>query len=140
MTWLASTEDPIQVVVVGGETAKGLATHLSNDREVCLLSDDEQVVANASSEEFDARHVDLKCRDLAEHADDADVAVVGTERDRVGLIVAQSLATACDLESVLVRVNDPANEPAFRDVNCEVIETGPVLGAEIERILSAADA
>jgi Trk K+ transport system NAD-binding subunit len=140
MGLLTSSEDSTQLLVVGGETATGLATHLAENWEVRLLSDQEEVVGKAGRQGFDARHVDFGTADLARHAGDADVAVFGTERDRVGLMVAQLLATACDLDSVLVRVNDPENMPAFRGVDCEVIETGPLLGAEIERVLSTTEA
>lgn len=131
--------DSTQVLVIGGEAAKGLAAHLAEAWDVKLLSDDEEIVASAGSEQFDAGHVDFEGDDLERHASDADAAVVGTERDRVGLMVVQLLNTACDLDRVLVRVNDPKKKDAFRDVDCKIIETGSLLRPEVERALAPED-
>lgn len=142
MDLLPTTGDSTQLLVIGGEAAKGLAAHLAETWNVRLLSDDKEVVRSArsaDSEQFDVRHLDLEADDLQPHVGDVDTAVVGTDRDRAGLMVAQVLTTVCGVDRVLVGVNDPKNEDAFQDVDCETIETWSLLRSEVERVLSPGD-
>lgn len=125
------------VVLIGGEVVKGLADRLHVDHEVLLLSDDERIVRAARE-----RGVDAQCLDLADggelerHASDADVAIVGAERDRRNLLAAQLLRVVCGIERVVVRLNDPANRDAFRDVDAELLDAEQGLGDVVDRALA----
>jgi Trk K+ transport system NAD-binding subunit len=54
-----------------------------------------------------------------------DSAVVATERDRAGLLVAQTLAVGDGVDRVLVRFDDPDYEPVFSGLDRD----GPGLGS-----------
>lgn len=133
------TEEPTPVLVVGQEAAKGLADHLAEEWPVRLLSDDRSVVESADTESMESRHVEFNAAELEPHAYDADSAVIVAERDRAGLLIAQLLSSVCNVDRVSVRVDDPENLDAFEGLDCQVIETGPVLRSEVEQVLPRAD-
>lgn len=132
--------DRTSVAVFGGRLAKGLAVRLAPDREVRLVSDDRAVVESGRSEPFAARHVDYATADLAAVVGDVDVAVVATERDRAGLLVAQTLAVGDEVDRVLVRFDDPDYEPVFSGLDCDVLDLGSVLHDAVESTLEPTSA
>jgi Trk K+ transport system NAD-binding subunit len=125
------------VLVIGEETAKGLAVDLASDWDVRLLSTDETVVTSSATQVSDTRHVDFRASELKEHSSGVSLAVVLTERDRAALLVTQLLNTVCDVDRVFVRVDDPSKKDAFENLNCTVIETAKLFRPEVESILGA---
>lgn len=133
----SNTEDSCQLLVVGGEMAKGLAVHLAGEWHVRLLSDDESLVRATDSARFDAVAVEFEAGELERHACDADTALVVTDCDRTGLLVTQLLDTVCEIEHILTRVDDSRNRGAFEAIDCDLIETAPLLQPAVEQKLSA---
>lgn len=136
MVLRSDTGDDSQVLVIGGETAKGLATHLAGEWPVRVLTTDEKIVERTASDSFEAFAVDFEATDLKRHAAEANTAIVVPEHDRVGLLVTQLLTAICGLDSVLTRVDDPKNKNAFDTIDCEIIETGALLRPEVEQKLA----
>lgn len=132
---LSDTKEQSRVLVVGEEAAKGLATHLAEDWDVRLLSNDESIIGNVATNQFESDVVEYEAGVLQDHVDDEDTAVVVTERDQVGLLVVQSLNACCNVDQIFVRVDDPQNRHAFEDLDCEILETGAVLRPEVEQAL-----
>lgn len=127
------------LLVIGGEAAKGGAAHLAERWDVHLLSDETDIVESARGDAIEADRVELTATDLEPFAARADAAVVIAEHDRVALRLAQLLNTVADIAEVLVRVDDPANRRAFEDVDCRVLEAGALFRSEIERQLGASE-
>lgn len=124
------------VVAVGGEGAKGLATHLGETCDVLVVSDDADVVKAAERDGIEAAEADVTSGgDLAAQAGGMDAAVVAAERDRVSFLAAQLLRTVCDVEDVAVLLNDPTNRELFADVDVTFLDDRNVLGREVERVL-----
>lgn len=128
------------VVVVGDEAAVGLATYLDDDCDVVLVSDDPEVVRQASTRGFDARLADVSDGGrLRGHTAGADAAVVATERDRRNFLVGQLLRTVCGVDSVAVCVNDPDNRELFADLDVDVVDGNSLVVPEVVDALFDAD-
>lgn len=127
--------DP-DVLVIGGQSACGVAVELAGDYEVTLVTDDESVARTARTREIEARRVELTDgSDLRRNAAGAEMAVVAAELDRVSLLVAQLLRVTCGVEEVVVRINDPENRDVFDDLDVELLDEGSLLAPEVERAL-----
>lgn len=124
------------LLIVGGETAVGLAYHLGSDHDVTVVTGDDDVVKNAHEEGIDVRTAEITQADeLAPITDGVETAVVAAERDQVGLLSAQLLRTTCGVEDVTVLLNDPVHGDLFDDLDVEYLERPTVLGPEVERTL-----
>jgi len=125
-----------RIVVVGDESALGVATYLNEEREVLLLSTDPAAVRTASGRGVEARQtrIDDGGR-LRKHAVDVDGAVVSTGRDRQNLLVAQLLRTVCDVDDVTVIVNDRQHLDLFEDIDVRPVHGSSLVGPAIDDTL-----
>lgn len=101
-----------------------------------VVSDDAEVVRSAERDGIEARKADITSGSaLAATAAEVDAAIVAAERDRVSLLAAQLLRTVCDVSTVAVLLNDPANRELFEDIDVAFLEDRTVIGREFERAL-----
>lgn len=123
------------ILIVGGQAAVGLASHLGSERDVTVITDGDDVVMSAH-DGVDVRTAEItRGSDLASVVDGAQTAVVAAERDRTGMLSAQLLRTACGVEDVTVLLNDPIHGDLFNDLDVEYLDCPTVLGPEVERTL-----
>jgi len=133
---LRSSEDARTVAVIGDEKAKAVAGHLDESYDVTFLSDGDEVVEAAERAGVEARQVDpTDGHRLREHAAGIDLAVVGTARDRTTLLAAQLLRTTCDVDRVVVQVNDPANRDLFDGIDVQILEAWDLVAPSVEGAL-----
>ena len=119
---------PMRVLVVGsGRVGRALAERLEDrGEEVVLIDNNSQAVQEARRAGFTVKHGDgTDVRVLrAAGADSAKVIAPTTGDDDVNLLVAQLANSRFDVETVIARVNQPANVDAFEDLDIEAVPTG----------------
>ncbi|MEF8852763.1 MAG: cation:proton antiporter [Haloarculaceae archaeon] len=119
---------PMRVLVIGGgRVGMALAERLEDrGEEVVILENNSQAVEAARRAGFTVKHGDGTDYDTlrAAGADNAKVIAPATGDDDVNLLVAQLARSRFDVETVIARVNDPANVDAFEDLDIEAVPTG----------------
>jgi len=129
-----STTD--RVLVVGDESALGVATYLNERHEVFLLSEDPDAVRTASASGVEARRTAVGDGGrLRKHTGDVAGAVVATDRDRLTLLVAQLLRTVCDVEDVTAVVNDARHLDLFEELDVRPIHGSSLVGPAVDDTL-----
>lgn len=122
------------LLIVGGQTAVGLASHFGSDRDVTVITSDDDVVKNAHEDGLNVRTAEItRGRDLAPIAEGIETAIVAAERDKAGMLCAQLLRTTCGVDDVTVLLNDPIKVDLVDDLDVEYLECPRVLGPEVER-------
>jgi NhaP-type Na+/H+ or K+/H+ antiporter len=119
---------PMRVLVIGGgRVGRALAERLEDRGEdVVIVDDNSQTVEEARRAGFTVRHGDGTDVDVlrAAGADNAKVIAPATANDDVNLLVAQLAKSRFDVDTVIARVNEPANVDAFEDLDIQVAPTG----------------
>ncbi len=119
---------PMRILVIGGgRVGLALAERLEDrGEEVVILDNNSQAVRDARQAGFSVEHGDgTDAEDLkAAGAGNAKVIAAATGDDDVNLLVAQLAKSRFDVESVIARVNQPANVEAFEDLDIETVDTG----------------
>jgi len=119
---------PMRVLVVGGgRVGRALAERLEDrGEEVLIIDNNRQTVEDARSAGFRVRHGDGTDADVlqAAGAGNAKVIATATADDDVNLLVGQLARNRFDVDTVISRVNQPANVDAFEDLDIEAVPTG----------------
>ncbi|PSP89779.1 potassium transporter [Halobacteriales archaeon QS_4_69_34] len=119
---------PMRVLVVGaGRVGTALAERLEDrGEEVVLIDTNSQAIETARDAGFTVRHGDGTDADVlrAAGAENAKVIAPATGDDDVNLLIGQLARNAFDVETIVARVNQPANVDAFEDLDIEPIPTG----------------
>jgi Trk K+ transport system NAD-binding subunit len=122
----------------GGRVGRALAERLEDrGEEVVIVDDSGQVVREARRAGVTVRHGDATDVDVlsAAGADNAKVTVPATGDDDVNLLVAQLAKSQFDVETVIARVNEPANVDAFDDLGIEAIPTGMSVAWSMDNVI-----
>jgi NhaP-type Na+/H+ or K+/H+ antiporter/K+/H+ antiporter YhaU regulatory subunit KhtT len=116
---------PMRVIIIGaGRVGRGLAERLANRGEnVVLVERDREHVETARAAGFTVHHGDATESDVlrAAGADNAKIVAAATGDDDVNLLVAQLTKSKFGAETVIARVNTPANVEAFEDLGVQAI-------------------
>ena len=119
---------PMRVIVVGGgRVGTALAERLEDrGEEVVVVDADSRVVEDARAAGYTATHGDATEADVLRGAGAGNAKVIGaaTGDDDVNLLVAQLAKNRFGVETVVARVNQPANVDAFEDLDVEAVPTG----------------
>jgi NhaP-type Na+/H+ or K+/H+ antiporter len=132
---------PMRVLVIGGgKVGRELAERLEDRGEnVVLIEDDESTLEVAREAGFTVHRGDGTDADVLMQAGirSAETVVAATGDDDVNLLVAQLANGKFDVDTVIARVNDPENEPAFDGLDVRTISatmaTAWALDNQIER-------
>jgi len=118
---------PMRVLVIGGgRVGRALAERLEDrGEEVVIIDNNSQTVQKAREAGFTVKHGDGTDVEVlrAAGADNAKVIATATGDDDVNLLVAQLAKSRFDVETVIARVNQPANVDAFEDLDIEAVPT-----------------
>lgn len=113
------------MLVVGGEHVGELLTEQLDARgeRVVYIEKEPASVERALDGGLTAIEADLTDRQAFEDAelDDITTAFVASGSDSGNLLIAQLLAVRLDLDRIIVRMNDPRNQPAFEGLDVETV-------------------
>jgi len=119
---------PMRVLVIGaGRVGQALAERLEDrGEEVVIIDNNSQAVQRAREAGFTVTHGDGTDASVLESAGATNAKVIApaTGDDDVNLLVAQLAKSRFDVETVIARVNQPANVGAFEDLDIEAVPTG----------------
>ncbi|MEF8857202.1 MAG: cation:proton antiporter [Haloplanus sp.] len=134
---------PMRVLVIGGgRVGKALAERLEDrGEEVVILDNNSRVVKEARTDGYTVRHGDATDAEVlrAAGAENAKVIAVATGDDDVNLLVAQLAKNRFDVETVISRVNQPANVDAFEDLDVEAVPTGMSVAWSMDNFIERPD-
>jgi Trk K+ transport system NAD-binding subunit len=114
------------LVIGGGKVGRTLADRLEDRGEnVVLIENNRDTVETARNEGFAVHHGDGTDTDVLRSAgaEKAKVVVAATGDDDVNLLVAQLSSSKFAPETILARVNNPANVEAFEELGVRTIST-----------------
>jgi Trk K+ transport system NAD-binding subunit len=118
---------PMRVLVIGGgKVGRALAQRLeSRGENVVLIENDIDIVETARNEGFAVHHGDGTDTEVLRSAgaEKAKVVVAATGDDDVNLLVSQLSSSKFASETILARVNNPANVDAFEELGVRTIST-----------------
>jgi len=118
---------PLRAIVVGGgRVGQALADRLEDRGEdVVLVEANQETVEGLRQDGYSVHHGDGTDKAVLENAGatNAKVLAVATADDDVNLLVGQNAKNAFGIDTVVARVNDPDNEPAFEDLDIQAISS-----------------
>ena len=127
---------PMKTLIIGGgRVGRTLATRLTKRGEnVTILDRDPAVVETLQSDGFRATTGDgTETATLSEHgAENAKLVVAATANDDTNLLVSQLAKNKFDVETVIARVNDPDNVPAFDALDVRAIDVSSAMAWSID--------
>jgi NhaP-type Na+/H+ or K+/H+ antiporter len=130
---------PMRVLIIGGgRVGRALARRLENrDEEVVIIENDPAQLERVRELGFAARRGDGTDREVLRKAgaENARVIAATTSDDDVNLLVAQLARNAFDAETVIARVNEPANEDAFDDLDVEAIPAATSIASAMDNVI-----
>jgi len=131
-----TTEDR-SLLIVGGDGAMGLASHLDESATVRFASDDDRLVRQADAAGLDAHHVDpTAAGSLCPVASGVDTAVVVFDPDRTALLTAQLLRVSCDVDEVIACVAGRTYRDAFENTDIHLVDQPSLLAGAVREQLS----
>jgi len=130
---------PMRAIIVGGgRVGQALADRLEDrGEEVLLIERDSDAVEALRSDGFTVHEGDGTQSDVLENAgaDNAKVVAAATADDDVNLLIGQLARNTFDVETIVARVNNPANEEAFRDLDIEAISSGMSIAWSMDNVI-----
>ncbi|MFB6081107.1 MAG: cation:proton antiporter [Haloferacaceae archaeon] len=130
---------PMRVLVIGGgKVGRALAERLEDRGEnVVVVETDVEQVATARNEGHTVHHGDGTDTETlrAAGAENARVVVAATGDDDVNLLVAQLAESKFEPETVLARVNNPANVDAFEELGVRTISSVLAIAQAIDNYI-----
>ncbi len=118
---------PMRVIVIGGgKVGRALADRLGDRGEnVVLVEEDVEIVEQGRNAGYTVHHGDGTDTEVLQSAgaENARVIVAATDNDDANLLVAQLANKRFDPETVLARVNEPANVDAFEDLGVRAVSS-----------------
>jgi Trk K+ transport system NAD-binding subunit len=132
---------PMRVLVIGGGRVGRVLSDRLDDRgeNVVIIENDETAIEQARNQGHAVHIGDGTDTDVLRAAggDNASIVVAATGDDDVNLLVAQLAKSKFDVETVIVRANNPDNVEAFEDLGVRTISstfaTARALDDAIER-------
>jgi NhaP-type Na+/H+ or K+/H+ antiporter len=138
---IAQTLDviPMRAIIVGGgRVGRELAERLeSRGEEVVVVEKDQQVIEELRQAGFAVHNGDGTERGVLEKAgvENAKIVATATKDDDVNLLVGQLARNTYDVETVVARVNEPANLDAFEDIDIEAISTSMSVAWSMDNVI-----
>jgi Trk K+ transport system NAD-binding subunit len=130
---------PMRAIIVGGgRVGTELAQRLEDRGEdVLIVERDEDAVESLRNDGFAVRNGDGTRQEVLEKAgiENAKVVVAGTKDDDVNLLIGQLAKNTYGVETVVSRVNEPANLDAFEDLDIEAISTSMSVAWSIDNVI-----
>jgi len=130
---------PMRVIVVGGgRVGRGLAERLEDRGEnVVIVDRDPDAVERAREEGFNAHQGDGTDTDTLEAAgvENAKIVAAATANDDANLLIAQLTSAKYDVETVISRVNTPANLAAFEELGVRAISANDAIAHEMDNAI-----
>jgi NhaP-type Na+/H+ or K+/H+ antiporter len=127
---------PMRVLIVGGgRVGRALATRLEDrDEQVVVIESDDDQLERLRKRGFTAHRGDGTERETLRDAGAANAAVIAvtTDNDDVNMLVAQLAKNSFDIDTVIARVNKPANMDAFRDLDVEIVQSSMSIAHEMD--------
>ena len=123
------------IIIGGGRVGRTLATRLEKRGEnVLILDRNPTVVESLQSDGFRAEVGDgTDTGTLEEHgATNAKLVVAATPTDDTNLLISQLATNKFDIETVIARVNDPDNVPAFDALDVRAIDVSSAMAWSID--------
>ncbi len=125
---------PVVTVIAGaGEVGRRVASRLQAAGEpVLIIESDEEAAVRAREEGFDVRIGDVSKLEVLKAAGvgEAKAFIITTASDERNLLAAQHARTL-GCRTILARVNDPQNVPAFQDLGVVVVSPQEAVAAEL---------
>ena len=130
---------PMRAIIVGGgRVGRALAERLEDrGEEVLVVDHNPDAVEALRGDGFSARHGDGTQRDVlaAAGAENARVLAAATADDDVNLLAGQLARNTFGIDTVVARVNQPANVDAFRDLDIEAISSGMSIAWSMDNVI-----
>jgi Trk K+ transport system NAD-binding subunit len=130
---------PMRVLIIGGgRVGRALTRRLEDrDEEVVIIEHDDAQLEKVRGMGMAARRGDGTDREFLRRAgaDNAAVIAATTSDDDVNLLVAQLARNAFDVDTVIARVNQPANEEAFEDLDVEAIPAATSIAWAMDNVI-----
>ena len=127
---------PMRVLIVGGgRVGRALATRLEDrDEQVIVIENDDHQLEKLREMGFTAHRGDGTERETLREAGAANASVIAvtTDNDDVNMLVAQIARNSFDVDTVIARVNMPANMDAFRDLDVEIVQSSMSIAHEMD--------
>jgi len=123
------------LIVGGGRVGRALATRLEDrDEEVIIIENDDDQLERLREMGFIAHRGDGTERETLREAGAANASVIAvtTDNDDVNMLVAQIARNSFDVDTVIARVNMPANMDAFRDLDVEIVQSSMSIAHEMD--------
>ena len=125
---------PVVTVIAGaGEVGRRVAARLQAAGEpVLIIESDEEAAVRAREEGFEVRIGDVSKLEVLKAAGvgEAKAFIITTASDERNLLAAQHARTL-GCRTILARVNDPQNVPAFQDLGVVVVSPQEAVAAEL---------
>jgi NhaP-type Na+/H+ or K+/H+ antiporter/Trk K+ transport system NAD-binding subunit len=130
---------PMRALVIGGGRVGVALTERLEDRgeEVLVIDQDDDRVERLRQRGFSVRSGDGTRQEVLENAgiENAKVVAVATADDDANLLVGQLAKSTYDVDTVVARVNQPSNIPAFEDLDIEAIHGGMAIALEMDNVI-----
>jgi len=126
------------IVIGGGRVGSELAQRLeSRGEEVVVVENDQQEVEELRQKGLTVHSGDGTEQAVVEAAgiENAKIVATATKDDDVNLLVGQLAKNTYGVETVVARVNEPANLAAFEDVDVEAISTSMSIAWSMDNVI-----
>ena len=130
---------PMRVLIIGGgRVGRALARRLENrDEEVVIIENDGAQLEKVREMGFTVRRGDGTSRETLQKAgaENARVIATTTSDDDVNLLVSQLARNSFGAETVIARVNQPANQEAFDDLDVEAVSSATSIAETMDNVI-----
>ncbi|MDS0476797.1 NAD-binding protein [Natrinema sp. 1APR25-10V2] len=110
-------------IVIDDSVGLFLAERLASHVETIVVNADDKTAASAERVDLETRQADVTdSRSLAlAGLSDAELVIVASESDARNILVAQICRTTFGVTDIAVRLSDPRNANAFKDIDVETV-------------------